>query len=408
MNVIYLSSSCSKKKFYSLVKNRQTNTIPQAQKYHQLLIEGLSFCKDIQLTACSALPVNRSCSKKVYYSFEEEQVDGIKYITLPFLNFPILRQACLFFTAKKYIKKICDKDSRNVIVVDVLNQSLSSAARCVGKRYKIPVVGIVTDVPGHLSGSSLKSKSILKRSFAKLIEKYAISSLEKYDAYLFLSKPMDEVVNRRNKPYIVIEGQCDNKQKYVINSLSNKTSPKVILYSGSIHVEYGIALLVNAFMKCNLSDWELHIYGDGNYRDDLIKVCNENKSIKYFGLQPNDVVVKKQIEASLLINPRPSNYDFVKYSFPSKTMEYMASGTPLLMTRLPSLPEDYFDYVYFIEDESLEGFCDALQRCCAISPTELHVFGDKAKNFILANKSNLIQGYKFCEFLKTIINSVSQ
>lgn len=408
MNIIYLSNSCSKSRFDNLVKMGLTKVIPQAQKYHELLLEGLSLCRDLKLNSIVALPLNRRWTKKYYFRYEKESIDYITYHYLSFFNFPVLRQISLYIESIKYIQKSIEDSSDTIIVCDVLNYSISSAARSVGKRLNIPVVGIVTDVPGHLSGSSLKSKSFLKRSFGKIIEMYAVSCLEKYDAYLFLSRPMNEVVNRRNKPYIVIEGQCDNKQKYVSNLLAGKTSPKVMLYSGSIHVEYGIARLVEAFIKCKLSGWELHIYGDGNYRDDLIKISKEHNTIKYFGLQPNDVVVKKQIEATLLINPRPSDSDFVKYSFPSKTMEYMASGTPLLMTRLPSLPEEYSEYVYFIEDESLEGFCDALQRYCGKIPTELHDFGDKAKTFILTNKSNLIQAQKFYQFLSTLNNNIEQ
>jgi len=33
----------------------------------------------------------------------------------------------------------------------------------------------------------------------------------------------------------------------------------------------------------------------------------------------------------------------------------MASGVPLLTTKLPGMPEEYNDYVYLFDDESVQG-----------------------------------------------------
>ena len=73
----------------------------------------------------------------------------------------------------------------------------------------------------------------------------------------------------------------------------------------------------------------------------------------------NEEVVSAELEASLLINPRPTHEEFTKYSFPSKNMEYMASGTPVLTTKLPGMPADYYPYVFLVNDESAEGMAKA-------------------------------------------------
>ena len=43
-------------------------------------------------------------------------------------------------------------------------------------------------------------------------------------------------------------------------------------------------------------------------------------------------------------------------------MEYMASGTPVLTTRLPGMPAEYYPYVEFIDEETPEGIARALKR----------------------------------------------
>ena len=67
MNIIYLSSCCSDAKFNELSKRGVTRKLPQAQKYHNLLIEGLAANIDGNIFALSAIPVNRQWNKKIYF-----------------------------------------------------------------------------------------------------------------------------------------------------------------------------------------------------------------------------------------------------------------------------------------------------------------------------------------------------
>ena len=39
-----------------------------------------------------------------------------------------------------------------------------------------------------------------------------------------------------------------------------------------------------------------------------------------------------------------------KYFFPSKMMDYLASGTPTISTKLKGIPEEYFNYCFTIEN----------------------------------------------------------
>ena len=133
----------------------------------------------------------------------------------------------------------------------------------------------------------------------------------------------------------------------------------------------------------------------------------ENYAIKT-GIHPQDSTLKniatmeKQLQAWALVNPRISNAEYVKYSFPSKTLECMASGTPLLTTRLAGMPKDYYPYVYLFEDETQEGFVKSLRKVFALSAEELHEFGVAAKAFAIEQKNNISQAQKFYDFLKTI------
>ena len=114
----------------------------------------------------------------------------------------------------------------------------------------------------------------------------------------------------------------------------------------------------------------------------------------------NTEIVKKEQEATLLVNPRPTGEEYVKYSFPSKTMEYMASGTPVLTTVLPGMPKEYHSYVYLLEDETADGITQKLKEVLANSDETLFRKGMEARKFVLEQKNNVIQASKILDMLK--------
>ena len=115
----------------------------------------------------------------------------------------------------------------------------------------------------------------------------------------------------------------------------------------------------------------------------------------------NTEIVDKEQEAALLVNPRPTHEEFVKYSFPSKTMEYMASGTPVLTTRLPGMPKEYYPYVDFIEEESAAGIAAALKTVLAETDEELFQKGCVARDFVLDGRNNVVQAEKMLKMLES-------
>jgi glycosyltransferase involved in cell wall biosynthesis len=212
-----------------------------------------------------------------------------------------------------------------------------------------------------------------------------------YDAYVFLTEAMNKVINKHNVPYIIMEGLVDSDIK-IDSEVENLSNTKNILYAGGMHERYGLKTLVEAFMRINGDFYRLCIYGSGPFVNDLIeKYCKKDNRIHYMGVVPNSEVVKAEYQSILLVNPRPTTEAFTKYSFPSKNMEYMVSGRPLLTTNLPGMPSEYHEYVYIFESEDVLGFEKSLKQILSLSENELYKKGQSAKRWILDNKNNKIQ-----------------
>lgn len=373
-NILYLSNMCSRKEYANIFQKDMGKSVSwQGIKFNRLLAEGL-VGNSCGVDVLSSRPINRNISKSLVFKFKKDEENGVQFNYLNFINFKILRPITLYLNAKRFIKKWA-KNNDGFVLCDVLNFSLLKAVTKCKKHIKL--VGIITDLPEILEG---KVNAKIK-NWNKMISMC--------DFFVVLAEPMIEKLGIRNKPYVVLEGFCDKSMESFDNDLANKDRKKVIMYSGSIHKKYGISNLVDAFLELNKNDTELHIYGDGDWRENLQNLCDEHKNIKYFGVRDNAEVVKAQIKATLLVNPRPIDEEYVKYSFPSKNMEYLASGTPMLTTKLPSMPKEYYKHCFVVDNNDINTLKLKLEEILKIDKEKLHSFGVQAKNWALKNKNNV-------------------
>ena len=179
--------------------------------------------------------------------------------------------------------------------------------------------------------------------------------------------------------------------KYDSNNLNNeKKRPRTILYAGGLHARYGLQLLIDAVKSLPQNDIKLILFGNGPLVEELVK--EDDPRIEYCGIVPNEEIVEAEKSAVLLVNPRPTHEDFTQYSFPSKNMEYMVSGTPLLTTMLPGMPKEYNPYVYlFDQGETVEGYARSLNKVLSLPEEELRTKGKKAREWVMTNKNHIIQ-----------------
>lgn len=388
MRIIYASCLISKKKNKELFENN-TYTGFQVQKFHQLLCHGFAFNKcDIQIL--SALPVTRKNCDKIFIKKDYEKEGSIFFNYLTVINLPILKNIFIILAAMIEMFKLAKCKDNVFLMADCLNQSVSFGAVIVSKILGIKSVGIITDLPDFLSD---KGKNSFNNMIIKMFNNYVLLTDEMNDYIV-------ENITHKNKPYIVIEGSVDYT---ILNETTyEKYEKKVCMYTGTLAKIYGIEYLVKGFIKANVLNSELHIYGDGDFKNELIDLCKKNSNIKYFGTKPNEYIVEEQKKATLLINPRPSNEEFTKYSFPSKNLEYMASGTPLLATDLPGIPAEYKRYEYIIENENIDGIANMFRYVLNLTDAELRKKGKMAQEFVLGTKNNIIQTKKIMEWLNNL------
>lgn len=387
MIISYVSTSMDQEDFGRLFTGEKKMPGQQGPKFNRLIMEGL-VANGAEVHACTGRPVtNGNCSRWFLPAMTHVKNDKFVYRYGSVLNLPILKNIWkmvgTYLTIRREIR-----NGTSAVICDVLNASIALGASTAAKHKKIPCVGIVTDLP-ELMVTGVDQRHV----------KMVNSILDQCTGYVFLTEAMNEKLNQSNKPYVVMEGLCDEDMSRVEKKKAENRTVRKCIYAGLLDARYGVQMMVEGFLRADLSDVELDLYGDGPYAEALTKIAKENHNIIYHGTVLNDVVIQAEREADLLINPRPTREAFTKYSFPSKNMEYMATGTPVLTTSLPGMPEEYKRYVYLIMDETVEGVSKALQDYFNRAPEETERLGLEARNFVLKNKNNRVQAQKIMELL---------
>ena len=83
----------------------------------------------------------------------------------------------------------------------------------------------------------------------------------------------------------------------------------------------------------------------------------------------------------------------------TKPFEYLLSGTAVVSTKLPGIPEEYFDYMFSFDSDDRDSIFDKLNELLNFSNIELIDKGKLAHDFVLQNKNNVIMTSKIINLM---------
>ena len=399
LNILFLSNVMSKASHKKLCSERTRQRIEPSQKFFDLAVRGMSHNDDVKLHCISVMPVYHAIYKKLIIKTRTEKADdNLSYEYIGFVNYPLFKQISIYLNVgvkiKRWIKR--HKDEEKIIVVDPMLVEVTHKALAIAKRYGVKIVSFVTDVPSLTFSASGRLK-FLKKIYLNMSDK----DISKFDAHILLTDQMNSLFNKENKKNLLIESMVPIQESK--EPEAEKEEGFVIMYAGKLHEKFGAKNLADAMNYIDDERVKMWIYGDGDSVDYIINKSKTDPRIVYKGVVPVEEVEKTIRRVSLLVNPRPCDNEFTKYSFPSKTVEYMMSGTPFASTRLPGIPDEYFNYIMPVEDYSAKGIAETVNHILNLSEKELKKKAEEAKGFVSREKNNIRQGEKIVDFLKEIV-----
>lgn len=398
MNILFLGGVFSELDKDVIVSHSKGSVQYAADTLQKNYIDG--FCQHVSVETVQVINLpflgaypNRY--KTVFFSpaTEQELMGRARLLNIGFLNVTLIKNLHrLFLAAKAIFSQLKRQEVGTVLVCYSMHLPFLLACYVAKVFYgkKVHFCVIVPDLPEYMA-----VRAGLVKFVFHMLSRISYFVVNRADTIVAITSDMME----RFAPdvtKVVIEGIAD--KKYISRDTAGRRG-KYLLYTGTLDRRYGIRNLVDSFVASGVEGYELFICGDGDDRQYVETVAAMGSNIKYFGQLDRDAVLKLQRHASLLVNPRDNDSEYTRYSFPSKIIEYMSSGVPVLMYRLDGVPNDYYDYCYVVPLGS-EGLAKKLLEVCNLNDEERFEMAASAKRFVTENKMPGAQVGKLLDAIK--------
>lgn len=370
-----------------------------ANTFQWSVLHGLKEATDERIEVINSVPMG-VYPKYSQILFEKSSVEAgeIPIDNIGYCNLPVIKQSQRKNGLYKRLKKILQTAQEPVTVVlySIYNPYLKALKRLKKKFPTFKYVVIITDLPLQYG---VESRNPVRRALDRKIGKTSLALSAYADGYVLLTKQMSEVVPVGEKPVVIIEGIA--KKQNGLREVTQEGAP-IILYTGNMGRKFGMELLLNAFAKLPENSARLYFAGGGDCVPIVEEVSKTNPNVRYLGYRSKEEVFELQNEASILVNPRSAYEEYTKYSFPSKTMEYLSMGKPVAMNKLPALPPEYEQHVFLFQEETAESMAQTFADILAMDKEALKAHTDRQLTFLAEEKSEKKQAQKLLALIERL------
>ena len=404
MNILFIGSSFPPHIMSTFINDTKGKNTLAGQNFEQSFISGLSQQEDVcaKVVLVPWVGTYPMSYTKLFVQPESFEICGLQAKSAGYCNLVAINDYCRQKSLAKLLRKTFKEFPEGDIhvIVNTFKYPMLKGlqeARKHSKR-KITQTVIMMDMPGFeftkRKVHPLK-KLWMKRNMGKTMEMVGesdyIVAFTKYFLDLF-DKPMK---------HVVIEGMINPDGMHKESGAKSLDNKKVVLYTGTLLKQFGVMNLVDAFERANVSGSELWICGSGGETAEELKARSlKNPAIRFLGQVPSEEAWHMQREATVLVNPRTSEGEYTKYSFPSKTLEYLLSGRPVIVNKLPGFPDEYAEYCIFPKDESVESLAMSIQNVLSMTEEERIEKGRLGREFIMREKNAKRQVGRIIEMIK--------
>ena len=403
LDILFLGKFFPKEKETEIKSKMKTGMQDAANALQWHIIEGLDENDCGTLKLLDYLPIDsypRGYTDKTIHEYIFQHTD--KYFSddkiVKCTNLSIVKQFANLPQFKAEVKQwVCDGGKRKkVLMLYTASAMFLQLAKYVKSiKADVETCCIIADLPEFSSARRLYG-------IRKLFNDYQTrktDSLYKYvDKFVLLTDQMAQRLHIA-VPYVVMEGIAPEVDTEADKAFAERfQNEKYILYTGTLNYEFGIGTLLEAFSMIPDEDLKLMICGFGQAEKAILE--SDDSRLIYLGRVDRKQALALQRNATVLVNPRQNNEAFTKYSFPSKTMEYLASGVPVIGYKLDGIPKEYDAYLHYVPDNTPEALALLIAELCQMPKEKRQELGERAKDFVQKKKNYVAQTKRILDLLK--------
>ena len=346
MKILILCGVAEKETQQEVIAHSRGGADLAANLFQQKLIAGFrsldAGCEVLSAPFLGAYPMR--CDLIRFRGFKTAQ-EGCTYVK--FNNIWGLRNFSRSKALKKALKDfIALEDPQKLILVYCPHTPfLEAAAYAKKKDPSIRVCLYVPDLPNYMN---LNANRTWFYDVAKKVDIRRMTKLmDCVDSYVLLTEHMKEHLPVGNKPYRVAEGIIEEIPELPEPSVTGKE--KYVVYTGKMFERFGVKALIDSFRRLDHPDYRLVLCGKGDCEAYARSAQARDPRIMFLGQVTPEEALSWQRRAAVLVNPRNVVEEYTRYSFPSKNIEYLLSGKPVVGYFLDGMPQVYQDFLCCID-----------------------------------------------------------
>lgn len=194
-----------------------------------------------------------------------------------------------------------------------------------------------------------------------------VQSFSYADAYIFPTLLLDDVVNVKKKPSVIIHGTYCVEKKCGQPFGDGKTH---VVYAGTFDPRKGGVQAAAAAAGFLTGKYHVHILGFGSEEDkqNLLKTIEDVSkktecTVTYDGLKSGEEYIRFIQSCDIGLSTQNPDAAFNATSFPSKILSYMANGLRVVSIRIPAIENSAIgDYMYYYDRQTPEEIAKAIMQ----------------------------------------------
>jgi len=383
MNIIYFTTAQEEKEYRSFMNLWKISLNSSNQNFHNKLIRALAVNNHVDVI--SVRPFSHSKTNVSKLKAETKQEGNICWHYLKRAGNKFVRLLDVVPQSKKILSSLDTKNS--IIITDTINTALVRSVNKINKKYNLPVIGVCTDSPSNISGT--------KRSYTM----YLLNNTQNFDGYIALTEGLNQLFNPNKKPAYIFEGLVEDRKF----EKAKEDKRPYLFFGGALMKRYGVFDLIEAFKLLKNKDIDLYICGHHGNKEEIKEAIKGYSNIKFLGLLTMNKVLEYEANSLACINPRPFSEDLDRFSIPSKTLEYLSSGSPVISVKNTILMDKFKDEIIWVDSARKEDLLKGIQKVLSMSEKERESFGKEAKNRVLKLYSLDLIGENISQYLSQFV-----
>ncbi len=362
---------------------------------------GVSICRAVSFKPVPSFPRGRPL-----WVARETAVtaSGIELRLLPFVNLTPLKQLSLGLGVGWEILKwsLAHRTGKHRVVISYNLSVPPGLCTYVASRLaRVKVVAFLSDidVPGQTVPATLL------RRFDYRLHRLLIPRL---DGRVVVADSIAETF-AKGKSYLRAEGgvgaeMLDRMQRS--RAAPPKESGRIrIVLAGRLDETNGVKLMLDASELLLGDRYEFWIAGSGPLSELVAEAAGRDPRIVYAGFLPLDELYSLYLSADVLVNARITQDLNTRFFFPSKLLEFMATGIPVISTCSGHIETDFGHALFLLREETPQALASLIERVSTL-PHDIRVgVGKVARDCILATKTWTVQGQRIADYLHSVVSN---